>query len=166
MFYWNGLKKVSSDVREISEKYCLLLCKIKITVWKWYMSITNNKCGKLLWGHPSVTSAKTKWFFYLPPPSPPLLRNTTIQNEATPPPFSFWIVDIRISIWLLLAPSFLWPPHLFKISSKFFSMHFRSEEMGKFYDYISHDTTSLSRHEQVCLSRLCFKRYFSHHWAT
>ena len=105
---------------------------------------------------------KTKWFFYLPP----VLRNTTIQNEATPPPFSFWIVDIRISIWLLPAPPFLWPPHLFKISSKFFSMHFRSEEMGKFYNYISHDTTSLSRHKQVCLSRLCFKRYFSHHWAT
>ena len=32
-------------------------------------------------------------------------------------------------------------------------MHFRSEEMGKFYNYISHDTTSLLRHEQVCLSR-------------
>ena len=28
------------------------------------------------------------------------------------------------------------------------------------------NTVSLSRHEQVCLSRLCFERYFSHHRAT
>ena len=28
------------------------------------------------------------------------------------------------------------------------------------------NTASLSRHEQVCLSRLCFERYFSHHRAT
>ena len=27
------------------------------------------------------------------------------------------------------------------------------------------DIISLSRHEQVCLMRLRFKRYFSHHWA-
>ena len=26
-----------------------------------------------------------------------------------------------------------------------------------------HNTISLSRHEQVCLSRLRFERYFSHH---
>ena len=29
-----------------------------------------------------------------------------------------------------------------------------------------HNTISLSRHEQVCLSGLCFERYFSHHQAT
>ena len=29
-----------------------------------------------------------------------------------------------------------------------------------------HDTISLSRHEQVCLIRLHFERYFSHHRAT
>ena len=29
-----------------------------------------------------------------------------------------------------------------------------------------HNTTSLSRHEQVCLMRLRFERYFSHHRAT
>ena len=28
-----------------------------------------------------------------------------------------------------------------------------------------HNTISLSRHEQVCLSGLCFERYFSYHWA-
>ena len=28
-----------------------------------------------------------------------------------------------------------------------------------------HNTVSLSRHEQVCLSRLRFERYFSHHRA-
>ena len=27
------------------------------------------------------------------------------------------------------------------------------------------DGRSISRPEQVCLMRLCFKRYFSHHWA-
>ena len=29
-----------------------------------------------------------------------------------------------------------------------------------------HNTISLSRHEQVCLSGLSFERYFPHHWAT
>ena len=29
-----------------------------------------------------------------------------------------------------------------------------------------HNTISLSRHEQVCLSGLCFERYFSHNQAT
>ena len=29
-----------------------------------------------------------------------------------------------------------------------------------------HNTISLSRHEQVCLSRLRFERYFSHYRAT
>ena len=29
-----------------------------------------------------------------------------------------------------------------------------------------HNTISLSHHEQVCLSGLCFERYFSHHQAT
>ena len=28
-----------------------------------------------------------------------------------------------------------------------------------------HNTIGLSRHEQVCLIRLRFERYFSHHWA-
>ena len=28
-----------------------------------------------------------------------------------------------------------------------------------------HNTISLSRHKQVCLSELCFERYFSHHQA-
>ena len=28
------------------------------------------------------------------------------------------------------------------------------------------NTISLSCHEQICLIRLCFKRYFSHHWLT
>ena len=28
-----------------------------------------------------------------------------------------------------------------------------------------HNTISLSRHEQVCLSRICFERHFSPHWA-
>ena len=34
-----------------------------------------------------------------------------------------------------------------------------SEHMNKFYL----NTMSLSRHEQVCLMRLRFERYFSHH---
>ena len=32
--------------------------------------------------------------------------------------------------------------------------------------YDDHNTISLSRHEKVCLRRLRFERYFSHHWAT
>ena len=28
-----------------------------------------------------------------------------------------------------------------------------------------HNITSSARHEQVCLMRLRFERYFSHHWA-
>ena len=31
---------------------------------------------------------------------------------------------------------------------------------------IDYNTVSLSHHEQVCLMRLRFKRYFSHHGAT
>ena len=33
-----------------------------------------------------------------------------------------------------------------------------------FYHIEDSNTISLSCHEQVCLSGLCFERYFSHHW--
>ena len=33
---------------------------------------------------------------------------------------------------------------------------------GTRYNNMDHDTISLSRHEQVCLIRLGFERYFSH----
>ena len=35
----------------------------------------------------------------------------------------------------------------------------KSHQIPKYYN-----TISLSRHEQVCLMRLRFERYFSHHW--
>ena len=87
---WCSIKMdCSSNAREISEKYCLLLCKIKITVSKWDMSITNNKCNKVLWGHPSVTSAKTKWFLRAPPPPPPPHTHTHTHKEHKHPKWSY-----------------------------------------------------------------------------
>ena len=38
--------------------------------------------------------------------------------------------------------------------------------MCEFLNKAITNTISLSRHEQVCLMRLCFERYFSHHRAT
>ena len=43
-------------------------------------------------------------------------------------------------------------------------MHYTNSVLAYIYKTLSlNNTISLSRHEQVCLIRLCFKRYFSHH---
>ena len=41
-----------------------------------------------------------------------------------------------------------------------------AEKFRNIYKVSNADTKSLSRHEQVCLIRLRFERYFSHHRVT
>ena len=46
----------------------------------------------------------------------------------------------------------------------FFGVHYTNSVLAYIYKTLSlNNTISLSRHEQVCLIRPCFERYFSHH---
>ena len=65
-----------------------------------------------------------------------------------------------------LSIYYTWKNIKSEYNNKIFTSTWNDERKNIFACLFSvHNTISLSRHEQVCLMRLRFKRYFSHHRA-